>query len=302
MKHLLKMLDLSSKEIEEILNLSDQRKYEHKHGIERRVMEGRTLGMIFQKPSTRTRVACEVGFYQLGGHSIYLPAESLQMCRGEANEDTARTLSRFIDILMIRTYDQAQVEELARYGTIPVINGMTDFAHPVQALAHLMTIRELKGRLDGLKVAFIGDGASAMNSAIIGCLKCRMNVAVACPEGYDPDAMALDYAAQVGHFEMYRDPRGAARAADVVITDSWIPIGKELDYNRRCTAFQNFTVSGEVMNYAKPDAIVLHTLPAQRGEEITGEVFEQHSNEIFEATENHIHVQKALMCHLMGLD
>lgn len=301
MQHLLKLLDLNAKEIEDLLNAADQQKYERKHGIERRPLEGRTLGTIFMKPSTRTRISFEVGMYQLGGHTVNLPAEFSQISRGEANEDTARSLSRYVDILMVRAYDQDNVEELAHYGTIPVINGLTDFAHPCQTLSDLMTIRELKGRLDGLKAAFVGDGAAVMNSTIVGCLKMRMNVAVACPEGYDPAPEVLDYAAQIGHFEMYRDPRGAARAADVVITDSWIPIGRESEYNKRCDAFARFTLSGDVMNYAKPDAMVLHGLPAQRGEEITGELFEQHSPEIFEAVENRLHMQKAIMCRLLQI-
>lgn len=301
MQHLLKMLDISAKELEELLNAADQRKYERKHGIERHLLEGRTLGMIFMKPSTRTRVSFDVGMYQLGGHTVYMPAELLQLSRGEANEDTARSLSRYVDILMIRAYEQDNVEELAKYGTIPVINGLTDFSHPCQALSDLMTIREIKGRLDGLKAAFVGDGAAVMNSMIVGCLKAKMNVAVACPEGYDPAPEVLDYAAQVGHFEMYRDPRGAARAADVVITDSWIPIGHENEYNKRCEAFRRFTLNADVMNYAKPDAMVLHGLPAQRGEEITGDLFEQHSPEIFESIENRLHMQKAIMCYLMDV-
>ena len=212
MNNLLKLLDLSSKEIEDILNLADQYKYERSHGIARNILEKRTLGMLFQTPSTRTRVSFEVGMYHLGGHALYLPVEELQVGRGEQTEDTARALSRYCDALMVRAFEQDELEYLARYGTIPVINGMTEFAHPCQTLADLMTIREYKTRLDGLKVAFIGNGGCMMNSTIVGALKCRMNVAVACPENYDPAQEVLDFAAQVGHFEMYRDPRGAARA------------------------------------------------------------------------------------------
>ncbi|MBQ4313605.1 MAG: ornithine carbamoyltransferase, partial [Clostridia bacterium] len=174
------------------------------------------------------------------------------------------------------------------------------FAHPCQTLADLMTIREYKGRLDGLKVAFVGDGAHMMNSTIVGCLKSRMKVAVACPEGFDPDTEVLDFAAQVGHFEMYRDPRGAARAADVVITDSWIPEGSESEYDRRMMAFRGFTVNDDVMNYAKQDAMLLHPLPVRRGEEITGELFELHAGEIFDAVENRMHIQKAVLVELFG--
>lgn len=300
MDHLLKMLDLSSKEIEDILNLADQLKYEQKHGMSHQVLEGRTLAMIFQKSSTRTRVSFEVGMYQLGGHALFLSADDIQLGRGEPTEDTARVLSRYCDGIMIRTFDQEEVEELAHFGTIPVINGLTDFAHPCQVLADLMTIREFKGRLDGLKVAFIGDGNNMMNSTIVGCLKSRMNVAVACPEGYDPDPQVLDYAAQVGHFEMYRDPRGAARGADVVITDVWASMGQEEEAQQRLLDFRGFTVGDEVMRYAKPDAMVLHCLPAHRGEEITADVLEAHSAEIFEEAENRLHAQKAVLVKLLG--
>ncbi|MBE6753734.1 MAG: ornithine carbamoyltransferase [Ruminococcaceae bacterium] len=301
MQHLLKMLDLNSKELEQLLNLSDQMKYEQRHGISRRLLEGRALGMIFHTPSTRTRVTFELGTHQLGGHSLYLPTEAIQLGRGESIEDTARTMSCFCDAVVMRTYAQEEVDELAHFGTIPVINGMTDLADPLLALTMLMTVREKKGRLDGLKLAFIGDGNARMNSIIVGALKSRMNVAVACPEGYDPDDSVLDYAAQVGHFEMYRDPRGAARAADVVITDSWIPVGLENEYEQRLSDFRGFTLSSEVMNYAKPDASVLHCLPARREEEITSELFDQHSIAIFEACDNRLHVAKAVLCAVFGL-
>ena len=216
MNHLLKMLDLTPTQINDILNLADQLKYEQKHGISHRLLEGKTLGMVFQKSSTRTRVSFEVGMYQLGGQALFLSSHDLQIGRGEPVEDTARVLSRYLNAIMIRTYEQREVEDLAKYGSIPVINGLTDFAHPCQVLADLMTIREVKGRLDGLKLCFIGDGNNMMNSLIVGALKCGMKVAVACPEGYEPDRSVIEFAAQVGGFEMYRDPRGAARAADVV--------------------------------------------------------------------------------------
>jgi len=299
MQHLLKMLDLTTRDIEELLALADQMKYEHTHGLSRRVLEGRTLGMIFQRPSTRTRVSFEIGMYQLGGHALYLPVDSLQMSRGEAPEDTARAMSRYCDGLVMRAADHNDLETLARYCTIPVINGQTDFAHPCQVLADLMTIREYKQNLAGLKAAFIGDGAAMMNSTIIGCLKSRMNVAVACPEGYDPAHEVLEYVAQAGHFELYRDPRGAARAADVVFTDGWIPVGCESEFDERMSRFSRFTVNDEVMNYARPDAMVLHRMPVHRGEEITGDIFELHSQEIFDSAENLLHVQKAVLTTLM---
>lgn len=300
MKHLLKLLDLSSAEIIDILNLADQLKYEQKHGISHRLLEGKTLGCIFQKASTRTRVSFEVGMYQLGGYPLFLSSHDLQIGRGEPVEDTARVLSRYLDGIMIRTYAQEEVETLAKVGTIPVINGLTDFAHPCQVLADLLTIREFKGRLDGLKMCFIGDGNNMMNSLIVGCLKVGMKVAVACPEGYEPDPQVIEFASEVGNFEMYRDPRGAARGADVLITDVWASMGQEEEAERRRVAFDGFQINDEVMQYAKSDAIVLHCLPAHRGEEITAEVFEAHSAEIFEEAENRLHAQKAVLVKLMA--
>ncbi|MDR1564111.1 MAG: ornithine carbamoyltransferase [Oscillospiraceae bacterium] len=300
MKHLLKMLDLSTDEIIDILNLADQLKYEQKHGIAHRLLEGKTLGCIFQKASTRTRVSFEVGMYQLGGYPMFLSSNDLQIGRGEPVEDTARVLSRYLDGIMIRTYKQQEVEDLARFGTIPVINGLTDFSHPCQILADLMTIREYKGRLDGLKLCFVGDGNNMMNSLIVGGLKVGMKVAVACPEGYEPDSRVLDFAAEVGGFELYRDPRGAARGADVVITDVWASMGMEADAAKRREAFASFKVDSEVMEYAKSDAIVQHCLPAHKDEEISSSVFEAHSAEIFEEAENRLHAQKAVLVKLLS--
>ncbi len=302
MEHLLKMLDINASEITDIINLADQLKYEKNHGIAHNVLAGRTLGMIFRRPSTRTRVSFEVGMYQLGGHAIVLSEDEIAVARegDEQTEDMARALSRYVDALLIRTTNHAEADNLARYGTVPVINGMTDYAHPCQILSYLMTIREYKGRLDGLKIGFIGEGGAIMNSLIIGCLKCRMHVAVACPEGYDPDQSVIDFAAQVGHFEMYRDPRGAARAADVVVTDAWLPAGREDEENERRAAFRMFQINDDLMRYAKPDALVFHSMPINRGEEITAAIAEHHSGEIFDAAENLLHVQKALLIKILG--
>lgn len=302
MEHLLKMLDMSANDIIEIINRADQLKYELDHGIEHRLLKGKTLGMIFRKPSTRTRVSFEVGMYQLGGHALMLAEDDIAVGRGgdEQAEDMARALSRYIDGVLIRTGDHRDADDLARYGTIPVINGMTDLAHPCQILSYLMTIREYKGRLDGLKIGFVGEGNAIMNSLIVGCLKCRMHVAVACPEGFDPDQSVIDFASQVGHFEMYRDPRGAARAADVVVTDAWLPRGKEEESEERHVAFRTFQVSDDLLRYAKPDALVFHSMPINRGEEITVSVAETHSNEIFDAAENLLHVQKAILLRLLS--
>ena len=300
MKHLLKMLDLTTEEITEILNLADQLKYELKHGIEHKLLAGKTLGMIFQKASTRTRVSFEVGMYQLGGLPIFLSASDMQIGRGEPVEDTSRVLSRYLDGIMIRTYKQSEVEDLAKYGNIPIINGLTDFCHPCQILADLMTIREVKGCLDGLKMCYIGDGNNMMNSLIVGCLKMGMAVSVACPEGYDPDQQVLDFAKDYENFHLYRSPKEAAKDADVVITDVWASMGQEGEAELRRKAFDGYQINKELMSLAKEDAMVLHCLPAHRGEEITADVFEQHAGEIFEEAENRLHAQKAVLVKLLG--
>lgn len=296
MKHLLKMLDLTSEDVIEILNLADQLKYEQKHGIPHKHLEGKSLGLIFEKASTRTRVSFEVGMYQLGGQPIFLSAKDMQIGRGEPVQDTARVLSRYLDGIMIRTFEQKEVEDLAKYGSIPIINGLTDFCHPCQILADLMTIREFKGKLAGLKMAFIGDGNNMMNSLIVGALKTGMSISVACPEGYEPDAQVLEFAKEFGDkFSMFRTPKEAVVDADVVITDVWASMGQEGEAEKRRKAFDGYQVNAELMALAKPDAMVQHCLPAHRGEEITEDVFEAHADEIFEEAENRLHAQKAVM-------
>lgn len=296
MKHLLKMLDLSSDEIMEILNLADQLKYEQKHGIAHKYLEGKSLGLIFEKASTRTRVSFEVGMYQLGGQPIFLSSKDMQIGRGEPVQDTARVLSRYLDGIMIRTFEQKEVEDLAKYGSISIINGLTDFCHPCQILADLMTIREFKGKLNGLKMCFIGDGNNMMNSLIVGALKTGMSIAVACPEGYEPDAEVLSFAKEYGDkFAMFRTPEEAVVDADVVITDVWASMGQEGEAEKRKKAFDGYQINEKLMSLAKPDAMVQHCLPAHRGEEITEEVFEAHADEIFEEAENRLHAQKAVM-------
>ena len=299
MKHLLKMLDLTKDEIVTILNLADQLKYEQKHGIEHKYLEGKTLGMIFQKSSTRTRVSFEVGMYQLGGSALFLSSNDLQIGRGEPVEDTARVLSRYLDGIMIRTFAQKEVEDLAKFGSIPIINGLTDFSHPCQVLADLMTIREFKGRFEGLRMCFIGDGNNMMNSLIAGCLKVGMYVSVACPEGYEPDERVLEFARKSPFFSLVNDPKEAAKDADVVITDVWASMGQESESKKRQADFEGFQVSRGLMDLAKKDAMVLHCLPAHREEEITAEIFEEHASEIFEEAENRLHAQKAVMVKLM---
>ena len=300
MKHLLKLLDLTPEEILSILDLVDQLKYEKKHGIPHPRLQGKTLGMIFEKSSTRTRVSFETGMYQLGGHALFLSSHDLQIGRGEAVQDTARVLSRYLDGIMIRTFDQEEVESLAQYGSIPIINGLTDFCHPCQILADLMTIREHKGTLEGLKMCFIGDGNNMMNSLIVGCLKVGMAVSVACPEGYHPAQMVLDFAAQYPCFELTDDPKQAVKDADVVITDVWASMGQEGEAERRREAFAGYQINKELMALAKPDAMVQHCLPAHRGEEITEEILEAHANEIFDEAENRLHAQKAELVKLLG--
>lgn len=301
MKHLLKMLDLSTEEIIEILNLADQLKYELKHNIPHPHLKGKTLGMIFQKASTRTRVSFETGMYQLGGYPLFLSSNDLQIGRGEPVQDTARVLSRYLDGIMIRTFEQKEVEDLAEYGDIPIINGLTDFCHPCQILADLMTIREFKGQFEGLKMCFIGDGNNMANSLIVGCLKVGMKVAVACPEGYYPDQKVLDFAAGYGDmFELTNSPLKAAEDCDVVFTDVWASMGQEGEAEKRKLAFKGYQVNDELMAVAKPDAMVQHCLPAHREEEITEKVFEAHAKEIFEEAENRLHAQKAVMVKLMA--
>lgn len=301
MKHLLKLLDLSKEEIIGILNLADQLKYENKNGIEHKLLKGKTLGMIFQKSSTRTRVSFETGMYQLGGQALFLSNRDLQIGRGEPVQDTARVLSRYIDGIMIRTFEQKEVEDLAQYGSIPVINGLTDFCHPCQVLADLMTIREHKGRLEGLKLTYIGDGNNMANSLIVGGLKVGMTVAIACPDDYQPDPGVLEFAKEYGDkFIMTSDIQAAAKDADVLYTDVWTSMGEESESEKRKKAFAGYQINDAVMAAAKSDAMVQHCLPAHREEEITAKVFEAHADEIFDEAENRLHAQKAVMVKVMG--
>ena len=256
--------------------------------------------MIFSKSSTRTRVSFEVGMYDLGGQALFLSNRDLQIGRGEPVQDTARVLSRYLDGIMIRTFEQKEVEDLATYGSIPVINGLTDYCHPCQILADLMTIREYKGSFQGLKACFIGDGNNMANSLIVGCLKVGMSFALACPKGYEPSADVLEFAKQYGDkFVMTTDVLEAAKDADVLLTDVWASMGQEEEKAKREAAFAGYQINDEVMAVAKPDAMVQHCLPAHREEEITTKVFEAHANEIFDEAENRLHAQKAVMVKLM---
>ncbi len=288
-------MDLSKEEITDILNLADQLKYEKKNGIEHHLLRGKTLGMIFEKSSTRTRVSFEVGMYDLGGHALFLSSRDLQIGRGEPVEDTARVLSRYLDGIMIRTFAQEEVETLARVGSIPIINGLTDYCHPCQVLADLMTIREKRGNLAGKKLCFIGDGNNMANSLIVGGIKMGMSVAVACPKTHQPDAGILKWANDYGTFLCTDDILGAAADADVLYTDVWASMGQEEEARARAEIFNGYQINETVMNAAKPGAMVLHCLPAHREEEITSAVFEAHADEIFEEAENRLHAQKAVL-------
>lgn len=300
MKHLLKLGDLTPAEIEEVLNLADQLKYDQKHGVDHRYLKGKTLGMIFQKSSTRTRVSFETGMYHLGGQAMFLSSRDLQIGRGEPVEDTARVLSRYLDGIMIRTFAQQEVEDLAKYGSIPIINGLTDYCHPCQVLADLMTIREHKGALKGLKLTFVGDGNNMANSLIVGGIKSGMEVAIACPEGYEPDADIMKWAAANGKFTCTEDIAAAVKDADAVYTDVWASMGQEEEKAEREKVFKAYQVNEEFMSLAHKDAMVMHCLPAHRGEEITAETFEKHADEIFDEAENRLHAQKAVLVLTMG--
>ena len=299
MKHLLKLLDLSQDEIIGLLDLADQLKYEKKHGIAHPHLQGKSVGLIFQKSSTRTRVSFETGIYQLGGQPMFLSSRDLQIGRGEPVQDTARVLSRYLAGIMIRTFDQKEVDDLAEYGSIPVINGLTDQYHPCQVLADLMTIRERYGVLEGLKLCYIGDGDNMANSLIVGGLKTGMKVSVATPEGYEPLEEVMEFAKENPDFTFCNDPAKALKDADVVITDTWASMGMEDEKEKRIRDFAGYTLDDELLSNAKDSAMVLHCLPAYRGQEITEKVFEDHADEIFEEAENRLHAQKAVMVELM---
>ncbi len=301
-KDLLKLLDLSPEDILAVLDLADQLKYDVRHGISHPRLSGKVLAMVFAKNSTRTRASFETGMFQLGGHAMYLTAADTQIGRGEPVEDTARTLSRYCDGIMFRTFRQEELEELARYATVPVINGMTDLSHPCQVLGDLLTIRERNPLLEEVKLCFVGDGNNMCNSLIVGCLKAGMSISVACPEGYEPARAVLAFAADYPErFQLCRDPGEAVRDAGVVYTDVWTSMGMEAQREQRRAAFSGtYQVNSELLSLARPDVMVMHCLPARRGEEITAQVFEDHAAEIFEEAENRLHAQKAILTLLMG--
>lgn len=303
-KDLLKMNDLSKDEILEILNLADQLKYEKKHHIDHAHLKGKTLGMIFEKASTRTRVSFEVGMLDLGGNPLFLSSNDLQIGRGEPIKDTGRVLSRYIDGIMIRTFSQKDIETLAKYSSIPVINALTDDEHPCQVLADLMTIREYKNSFENLNICYIGDGNNMAHSLMVGALKVSMNFNIATPKDYKPLDSYISLAKEISKinnckFNLYDTPKDAIKNADVVITDVYASMGKESEAKERLEYFKGFCVDSSLMKYAKNDAIVLHCLPAHRGEEISEEILEKYSSSIFDEAENRLHVQKAILLKLM---
>ena len=306
-KDLLSIHELSRDEVEEVLSLAQELKAKQKAGIPHRILEGKSLGMIFEKSSTRTRVSFEVGMYQLGGQALFLSSSDLQLGRGEPIKDTARVLSRYLDGIMIRTYGHERIEELARYADIPVINALSDLLHPCQALTDLLTIREYKGKnLSGLKMAYVGDGNNMTHSLMYAAAKVGMNFAAATPEGYAPNAVvvanaAADAAAAGATIEIMTDPRAAVQGADVIVTDTWASMGQEEEHDARMAVFRPYQVNAELVAASgNARSIVMHCLPAYRGEEITEEVFEEFADVIFDEAENRLHVQKAIMALVMG--
>lgn len=303
-KDLLSIYDLSLEEIKLIFRIAEQLKSDQKIGKPHPYLKGKTLGMIFQKSSTRTRVSFEVGMAQLGGNALYLSGNDLQLGRGETIADTARVLSRYLDGIMIRTFSHQDVEELAFYSTIPVINGLTDLLHPCQILADLFTIKEKKGKLAGLKLAFIGDGNNVAHSLLYGCSKLGLDLAIASPQGYQPDREIVERANVLAEktgsqITITPDPLEAATGADVLYTDVWASMGQEKEQEERLKAFAGYQVNSQLLRAANKDPIFLHCLPAHRGEEVTAEIIDGPYSAVFDEAENRLHVQKAIMALLM---
>lgn len=304
-KDLLDVAALSRAQVESLLRLAATLKVKQQRGVRHKLLEGKTLGLLFQKPSTRTRVSFEAGMHQLGGHAAVLPVAEIQLSRGESVADTARVLSRYLDGIVIRTYDHASVQEWAAEAAMPVINGLTDLSHPCQALSDLMTIKERKGRLAGVKIAYVGDGNNVANSLIEAAAKVGMHIALGCPVGYQPDQHIVDRARldaerTGGTIELVGDPQVAVKEADVVYTDVWISMGREREQARRLKALALYQVNGRLMQKAKPDAIVMHCLPAHRGEEITADVLDGPQSVVIDQAENRLHMQKAILVQLLG--
>lgn len=304
MKHFISLHDVTHEEFSQLLSLAAKLKGEQKQGIEHHILKGKTLGMIFSKSSTRTRVSFEVGMYQLGGHALFLSSNDIQLGRGETIYDTANVMSRFVDGIMIRTFDHQDVLDLAKYGSIPIINGLTDLLHPCQALADLLTVQEHKGRLRGLKLAYIGDGNNVAHSLLYACAKAGMDISVGSPKGYECDpeivANAKEDAKVLGsQVILTNDPVEAIKEADIVYTDTWASMGQEAEKAERAKIFKDYQVNKELFSYSKPDSIFMHCLPAYRGYEVTEDVIDSERSVIFDEAENRLHAQKAVMAMLM---
>ncbi|WP_333685775.1 ornithine carbamoyltransferase [Mitsuokella jalaludinii] len=305
-KDMLSIHDLSVDEVQEILALAKELKAKQKAGVPHKILKGKTLGMIFEKSSTRTRVSFETGMYQLGGQALFLSNRDLQLGRGEPIRDTARVLSRYLDGIMIRTFGHDRVEELAKWADIPVINALTDLLHPCQVLTDLLTIEEYKGKnLKELKMAYVGDGNNMTNSFLYGCAKVGMMFVAATPEDYRPDATvfknALEDAKETGaSLSLVTDPHEAVKDADIVVTDTWASMGQEAEHEARKKIFAPYQVNKELLEGADKRVIVMHCLPAYRGEEITEEVLEANADVIFDEAENRLHTQKAIMALTMA--
>lgn len=303
-KDFISLNDYTPDEIAALLDLADRLKADRRAGRSHPLLRGKTLAMIFAKSSTRTRISFEVGMHELGGASLYLNNNDIQLGRGESVTDTARVMSRYVDGIMIRTYSHSSVIELARHSTVPVINGLTDLEHPCQVLCDLMTIREKKGRLKGLRLAYIGDGNNMANALLHGAALTGMDIAVATPPGYEADATCIRQARAIAEqtgsrIEIHHDPRRAAAGADAVYTDTWISMGQESEKAEKVAVFDGFTVDSRMMALARPDAIFLHCLPAYRDYEVTEDVFEGPQSVVFDEAENRLHAQKAIMVSLM---
>ncbi|QKS71228.1 ornithine carbamoyltransferase [Paenalkalicoccus suaedae] len=300
MRHFLTINDLSKEELHELLEDAITMKQEVKDGIPHPHLAGQTLGMIFEKSSTRTRVSFEVGMYQLGGHALFLSANDIQLGRGETVADTAKVMSRYVDGMMIRTFGHAKIEEFAANATVPIINGLTNEHHPTQVLADLMTIKEHKGELKGLKVAFIGDGNNNMTHSLIqGAVNADMSIIVASPKGYEPDQDIVDEAATEGSVSFTYDPKEAVKDADIIITDVWASMGDEAEIETRLQTFKDYQVNSDLVDYAQRDYLFLHCLPAHRGEEVTADIIDGPHSVVFDEAENRLHAQKALLKKLL---
>ena len=305
-KNVLSLMDVNPEEIFSILKLASRLKKESRRGKSDSLLKGKVLGMIFQKPSTRTRVSFETGMYQLGGGVVYLGTNDIQLARGESMEDTARSLSLYLDCIVARLYCHADIQRLATYASVPVINGLSDTFHPCQILADLLTIQERKKKLEGLNITWIGDGNNVCNDLVLGCAKTGMNIAVACPPGYEPSHRVIMLGKREGQqtgseISITDDPVAAARNADVVVTDTFISIGRDGEKITRNKAFlPRYQVNSELMKLAKKDAIFMHCLPATRGQEVTSDVIDGNASVVWEEAENRLHVQIALMCLLIS--